>query len=139
MTTQGNRVGQVVSSKSEVKVLNRTFKEMLGSRENLENVSGLENLFKMQSNLSNHKMMSTGKLGEDGLSIINWNDSLLENRYLQKTSYQIKSGMVTQKKDYVIEAPQDIESSIQNFESGQVYEVLYKDQLGNFQPFVRNN
>ena len=34
---------------SEVKVLNKTFKEMLGSRENLENMSGLENLFKMQS------------------------------------------------------------------------------------------
>ena len=28
---------------------------------------------------------------------------------------------------------------IQNFETGQVYEVLYKDQLGNFQPFVRTN
>ena len=112
---------------------------MLGSTENLENISGLENLFKMQSNLSNAKMMSTGKLEDDHLSIIKWNDRLLENRYLQKTSYQIISGMLTQKENYVIEAPQDIESSIQNFETGQVYEVLYKDQLGNFQPFVRTN
>ena len=118
---------QIITKHTSVKTLNKTFKEMLGSSENLDNVSGLDNLFKMQSNLSNAKMMSTGKLEEDHLSIIKWNDALLENRYLQKTSYQIKSGMLTQKEDYVIEAPQDIESSIQNFETGQVYEVLYKD------------
>jgi len=55
---------------------------MLGSRENLENISGLDNIFKMQSNLSNAKMMSNGHMDVDGLSIIKWNDSLLENRYL---------------------------------------------------------
>ena len=47
--------------------------------------------------------------------------------------------MVTQSRDFVIESPLDIESSIAKFKSGQVYEVLQKDQMGNFQPFIRNN
>ena len=50
----------------------------------------------------------------------------LSKVYLRKTIYKIKNQIVEQS-DMPLEAPQNVIKTIQNFESGQVYEIVFKD------------
>lgn len=62
------------------------------------------------------------------------NDSKTLNKiYLRKTQYVIKNQKVEQEKEFEIEEPKSIIQQIQNLQSGQVFEIIYKDAFsGNF-------
>ena len=47
--------------------------------------------------------------------------------YLRKTQYVIKNKKVEQLTECEIEEPKSMMEEIQNFESGQVYEIVYRD------------
>ena len=111
--TAKSKISQVASTQPGVKNVNYTLREMFGIsqlKENLE--SGSEKVFRLQSQMSNPKMASSGKFADSALDITQWKDEL-DNKYLQKTSYTItKQGLVTQQKDFVIETPIDINETI---------------------------
>jgi hypothetical protein len=50
----------------------------------------------------------------------------LSKVYLRKTIYKIKNQVVEQS-DHPLETPLNLIQTIQNFESGQVYEIVFKD------------
>ena len=51
--------------------------------------------------------------------------------YIKKTCYEIKNQKV-ESKVHTDETPTLLWTSFQNFQSGQVYEVVFKDISGNF-------
>ena len=57
----------------------------------------------------------------------------LSKIYLQKTCYNIKNQKVEQLRDLEIQPPKTLIEEVSFFESGQVYEIVYKDTFtGNF-------
>jgi len=89
---------------------------------------------KVSSQISN---LLSGKIGDSDINITKLRNEF-ENKYLQKTSYAISDvGVVTQQNDFITKRPLNINDAISKFESGEVYEVLYKDPFGKYLPFLR--
>lgn len=66
--------------------LNYTLKQMLGiSVNDVNSVHDSQNQFKVQGKMSN---LSSGKIGDSAISLAELHDAF-DNKYVQKTSYQI--------------------------------------------------
>ena len=57
---------------------------------------------------------------------------LLENIYIQKTCYNIKSNSIERIEDDFVSKPESLLQSLPNFESGRVYKIIHKDSDTNF-------
>ena len=99
-TNKKTKDSQILDIKPEVKGINFTLRDMLGIPHQFERDnagSGHENVFKMQSQMSDPKMLSSSKFGDSMINIGKWKE-VLDNKFLQKTQFYItKNGLVNAK------------------------------------------
>ena len=75
-------------------------------------------------------------MSEDDLEVEN-EHSFLDQVYLQKSPYKINGKFVEQISEQIFHPIQFIDA-IKDFQSGQVYSVLTKDEYGNFNVLNQN-
>lgn len=74
-----------------------------------------------------NNMFCTVPESQLGISQSERDKRCLSKIYLRKTQYSIKSQQVEQNTEFDIQEPKDMMQQISEVESGQVYEIVYKD------------